>query len=126
MAEPKQRVPDDVVEYRLFPDVPESVGKADIQKYLEEQIDVYLAHLSPLLVEYIWQNEPFYLRIVPASGPGEYNHLSVERCFAAASVVNWRYEHDSPKPVIRSSKSDGWSLFMHMRCGIIQSNEQWL
>ena len=58
----------DRVEYRLFPLVPQGLGEQEEHSYLEEQLDTYLAQLGCHLVDYIWQNEAFRLRIVPKSG----------------------------------------------------------
>ena len=65
---------ENTVEYRLFPPIPEDCSHEEIRQYLEEQIEIYSAHLSSYLVGYIWQNEPFRLRQVIAeneSGPDE-------------------------------------------------------
>ena len=58
---------ENAVEYRLFPPLPEGLTVTEREKLLEELQDTYLAHLSQYLVEYIWQNEPFQLRIIPTS-----------------------------------------------------------
>ena len=58
---------ENAVEYRLFPQLPEGLPVTEREKLLEELQDTYLAHLSQYLVEYIWQNEPFQLRIIPTS-----------------------------------------------------------
>ncbi|XP_029646832.1 protein ecdysoneless homolog isoform X1 [Octopus sinensis] len=63
MAE-RRYVPEDVVEYSLFPFVSDHLDDLKAQEYLEEQKDIFLAHLSPLLVDYIWQKEPFKLKAV--------------------------------------------------------------
>lgn len=58
---------DDVVEYRLFPVLDEELKEeTELAQALEECIDLYLAHLSPFLVDYIWQSEPFRLQSVGA------------------------------------------------------------
>ncbi|XP_033743269.1 protein ecdysoneless homolog isoform X1 [Pecten maximus] len=61
MAEKRKHLPEDVVEYFLFPTLPESLNKSEVKKYLEELLDSYLAFVSPLVVDYIWQNDPFSL-----------------------------------------------------------------
>ncbi|GAB1610168.1 protein ecdysoneless homolog [Argonauta hians] len=63
MAE-RPHFPDDVVEYFIFPFISEHFDDSKIQDYLEEQKDNILAHLSQLLVDYIWQKEPFKLKAV--------------------------------------------------------------
>ncbi|XP_035694606.1 protein ecdysoneless homolog [Branchiostoma floridae] len=60
---------EDVVEYFLYPAPGKTApGRGDENSCLEEQADKILAHLSPLLVDYIWQKEPFNLRVVAAKG----------------------------------------------------------
>ena len=59
---------EDSVEYRIFPVIPDGMKQAESVQYLDEQADIYLAHMSRSLVEYIWQNEPFRLRVVAVSG----------------------------------------------------------
>ena len=58
---------ENAVEYRLFPQLHEGLTVTEREKLLEELQDTYLAHLSQYLVEYILQNEPFQLRIIPTS-----------------------------------------------------------
>lgn len=55
------------VEFRLFPQFPDGLNTNEREQLLEELQDSYLAHLSAYLVDYIWQNEPFQLRVVPTS-----------------------------------------------------------
>lgn len=62
--EKKRQLPEDVVEYYIFPPLPGTDQKDRLKPYLEEQLDLYLASFSPLLVDYIWQNEPFKLTTV--------------------------------------------------------------
>ncbi|XP_061491312.1 protein ecdysoneless homolog isoform X2 [Rhineura floridana] len=58
---------EDAVEYQLFlmhePENPEH-----LQKILQQYIEGILAHLAPMLVSYIWQNQPFNLKCKPAKG----------------------------------------------------------
>ena len=58
----------DTTEYRLCPLVPEGLDEKATYQCLEEQLDAVLAFLSKYLVDYIWQNEPFQLRVVPETG----------------------------------------------------------
>lgn len=61
-----KRIPDDVVEYYIYPQIPSHIcDESDIRIYLEKQLDVILAHASNKLVNYIWQHEPFRLKAVP-------------------------------------------------------------
>ena len=56
---------DDVVEYRLFPALGGDIrDEKVIAEVLEECMDLYLAHLSSFLVDYIWQSQPFTLHLV--------------------------------------------------------------
>ncbi|KAK3610706.1 hypothetical protein CHS0354_028096 [Potamilus streckersoni] len=68
MAEKKKRLPDDVVEYTLFPPIPGNLKEYEIMKFLEEFADTYMTFLSSLLIDYIWQNEPFILKPVTEVG----------------------------------------------------------
>ena len=68
MAESARPVSVDKVEYRLFPVLPEGISSDEELLHLEEQLDSCLAQLSTYLVDYIWQNQPFILRVVPGSG----------------------------------------------------------
>jgi len=61
MAEKRKHLPEDVVEYFLFPTISDAVNKDDVLRHLEESLDSYLAFISPLVVDHIWQNEPFTL-----------------------------------------------------------------
>ena len=60
-----------MVEYCVYPPIPDNISKEGLHGYLEEQLDLYLAHFGPLLVDQIWQKEPFRLSIV--TSPGELN-----------------------------------------------------
>lgn len=67
MAEKRKHLPEDVVEYFLFPTLPENFTNSKVVKYLEELLDSYLAFVSPLVLDHIWQNDPFSL-VVTAEG----------------------------------------------------------
>lgn len=62
---------EDVVEYRIFPDVSglggSGGGDAQTLAVLEEKQDLYLASISRLCADYIWQRDPFVLRPVAAA-----------------------------------------------------------
>uniref|UniRef100_A0A673U6C8 Ecdysoneless cell cycle regulator n=1 Tax=Suricata suricatta TaxID=37032 RepID=A0A673U6C8_SURSU len=59
---------EDAVEYRLFliPDEPRDPEKHKeiLQKYIEK----IMTHFAPMLVPYIWQNQPFNLKYKPGKG----------------------------------------------------------
>ena len=69
MAE-RNRKPEEAIEYYLFPSVPDTISEQNVKAYLEEQVDVIFAHLGPLIIDYIWQNEPFNLTPVANSCTG--------------------------------------------------------
>lgn len=72
-----RRVPEDVLEYYLYPLICEDLNDEELFEYLEEQKDIYLAHLSHLLVDYIWQNEALNLRPIPGNGKYKFVHIVV-------------------------------------------------
>jgi len=55
---------DDTVCYRLFVNEPR---ETDVREYLENLRDTYLAFLARFCVNYIWQQQPFSLRLHTAS-----------------------------------------------------------
>ena len=59
---------EDTVEYRLFliPDEPRDPEKHKeiLQKYIER----IMTQFAPMLVPYIWQNQPFNLKYKPGKG----------------------------------------------------------
>lgn len=59
---------EDTVEYHLFliPDEPRDPEKHKeiLQKYIER----IMTHFAPMLVPYIWQNQPFNLKYKPGKG----------------------------------------------------------
>ncbi|XP_006812072.1 protein ecdysoneless homolog [Saccoglossus kowalevskii] len=66
---------EDVVEYFLFIKYDQLDSEVKSQKEAaEESLDKYLAYLSSHLVDYIWQRDPFNIRIVPGVG-GNPTHL---------------------------------------------------
>jgi hypothetical protein len=73
MAESGRRLPDDVCEYYIYPPLPMTFDDEVIERQLEQYMDLYLAHISEWLVDYIWQNRPFNLRVV--TGLGKFQKL---------------------------------------------------
>ncbi|KAI8742151.1 protein SGT1 [Biomphalaria glabrata] len=59
-----KRLPEDVVEYSIFPQIPNDLHADAIKRFLDKQIDDILAHLSDRIVNYIWQHESFNLKPV--------------------------------------------------------------
>uniref|UniRef100_W5KUZ9 Ecdysoneless homolog (Drosophila) n=1 Tax=Astyanax mexicanus TaxID=7994 RepID=W5KUZ9_ASTMX len=61
----KVPVPEDVVHYRLFLVQPDSAASEQTLLKLQEDL---LAEVAPLLVQYIWQQQPFNLSYRPEKG----------------------------------------------------------
>lgn len=59
---------EDTVEYRLFliPDEPRDLEKH--KEILEKYIERIMTQFAPMLVPYIWQNQPFNLKYKPGKG----------------------------------------------------------
>ena len=55
---------EDTVGYRLFVNIPR---EKDVREYLEDRRDIFLAFLGRFSMNYIWQQEPFNLRLHTAS-----------------------------------------------------------
>ncbi|XP_077206545.1 protein ecdysoneless homolog [Paroedura picta] len=58
---------EDAVQYQLFLLAPEQEASVDHQEILQSYIEKILTHFAPILVSYIWQNQPFNLKYKPAS-----------------------------------------------------------
>ncbi|XP_062989038.1 protein ecdysoneless homolog [Elgaria multicarinata webbii] len=58
---------EDAVQYQLFLTYEPQDSKHH-QEILQQYIEKILAHLAPMLVSYIWQNQPFNLKYRPAKG----------------------------------------------------------
>ena len=67
IKETANQLPEDVVDYIIYPIIPQDIDDAGIKDFLEKQIDAILAHLSQKLLRYIWQHECFRLRPVITS-----------------------------------------------------------
>ena len=89
MATRADHTMEDTVEYRLFPAVPSELSGSGSKKYMEQCLDTYLAHLGKYLVNYIWQNESFQMRVVPETGWCPHA-ASTRYCFTVIHVV-WLY-----------------------------------
>ena len=68
MARPAQTIEARTAEYELFPVIPSSLNNIAIDDFLEEQLEIYLAHLSTHVADYIWQSEAFRLSVVQETG----------------------------------------------------------
>ncbi|KAK7113122.1 protein ecdysoneless homolog [Littorina saxatilis] len=63
-----RRLPEDVLEYLLIPQLPERIEEDNVVPSLERISDSYLGHIGPMVIDYIWQNEGFTLKTVAAQG----------------------------------------------------------
>uniref|UniRef100_A0A8C1B2F2 Ecdysoneless homolog (Drosophila) n=1 Tax=Cyprinus carpio carpio TaxID=630221 RepID=A0A8C1B2F2_CYPCA len=61
-------IPEDAVQYQLFLVHPESSETEAHERFLQQILQNILAELAPLLVQYIWQHQPFNLRYHPEKG----------------------------------------------------------
>uniref|UniRef100_A0A8C2HGN2 Ecdysoneless homolog (Drosophila) n=1 Tax=Cyprinus carpio TaxID=7962 RepID=A0A8C2HGN2_CYPCA len=61
-------IPEDAVQYQLFLVHPESSEAEAHERFLQQILQNILAELAPLLVQYIWQHQPFNLRYHPEKG----------------------------------------------------------
>ncbi|XP_048864511.1 protein ecdysoneless homolog isoform X2 [Brienomyrus brachyistius] len=60
---------DDVVQYQLFLATPDSSKpRTRNTEYLQQLVQKILAEFAPLLVQYIWQQEPFNINYYPEKG----------------------------------------------------------
>ncbi|ELU06111.1 hypothetical protein CAPTEDRAFT_20272 [Capitella teleta] len=79
---------EDTADYWLFPAIPEGLDRKATHQCLEETLDSILAFLSGHLVEYIWQNEPFALRVIPEKGSVP-AHLYGSTCYGDNVEDEW-------------------------------------
>ncbi|KAL8587428.1 hypothetical protein ACOMHN_062161 [Nucella lapillus] len=68
MAEQQRRLPDDVLEYLVIPNLPGGLEENEYIPLLEGVYDTYLGFIGPLVIDYVWQNEGINLRPVAAKG----------------------------------------------------------
>lgn len=59
---------EDIVEYKLFLVQPHGTKSETTQEHLKHLADEILAKVAPLLVQYIWQHQPFNLKYHPEKG----------------------------------------------------------
>ncbi|KAM4607054.1 protein ecdysoneless homolog isoform 2-T2 [Polymixia lowei] len=64
----KKVVQEDVVQYKLFLIQPDGSDLQTNKQRLTNLIDEILARVAPLLIHYIWQNQPFNLKYQPEQG----------------------------------------------------------
>ncbi|ESO94107.1 hypothetical protein LOTGIDRAFT_145160 [Lottia gigantea] len=68
MAEFTKKVPEDVVEYTIYPPLPGDLEKEHLKILLDDLLEVYLTQLSPEIINYLWQKDPFELHAVLGKG----------------------------------------------------------
>lgn len=62
---------DNVVEYRLFMSIPDEIRACEeVTRHLCGRRDLILAYVGRFCINYIWQVEPFTLRVI--AGTGQY------------------------------------------------------
>ncbi|XP_073683376.1 protein ecdysoneless homolog [Garra rufa] len=61
-------IPEDAVQYQLFLVHPDSSDAEGHERLLQQILQNILADIAPLLVEYIWQHQPFNLKYHPEKG----------------------------------------------------------
>lgn len=59
---------EDAVQYQLFLLTTGQEASEHLQEILQSYIEKIVAHFAPILVSYIWQNQPFNLKYKPAKG----------------------------------------------------------
>lgn len=64
----RRMMQEDVVQYKLFWIHSESLSPQQTQDRLAHFTEEILAHVAPLLIEYIWQHQPFNLKYHPENG----------------------------------------------------------
>ncbi|XP_074649522.1 protein ecdysoneless homolog [Tubulanus polymorphus] len=118
MATDERRLPEDVVEYLLFPYLPDTFDDEVIEDHLEKQLDLYLAYLSQWLVDYIWQNQPFHLCVVSGFGPNP-SHLKGTTNYGDNVEDEWfilyllvQLTNNFPDLVVQIHDSDGEFLLI--------------
>uniref|UniRef100_A0A8C5DHH1 Ecdysoneless homolog (Drosophila) n=1 Tax=Gouania willdenowi TaxID=441366 RepID=A0A8C5DHH1_GOUWI len=61
-------IQEDVVQYRLFLVQTDGLSPQQIEQRLTHLVDDILANVAPLLIDYIWQHQPFGLKYHPKKG----------------------------------------------------------
>lgn len=59
---------EDTVQYQLFLIQPDSSTLKHTEEHLSHLVEEILASVAPLLMQYIWQNQPFNLKYHPEKG----------------------------------------------------------
>uniref|UniRef100_A0A8C8RKH4 Ecdysoneless cell cycle regulator n=1 Tax=Pelusios castaneus TaxID=367368 RepID=A0A8C8RKH4_9SAUR len=67
-GDPRLATVEDAVQYQLFLVPREPCDPEQRRDVLQQYIERIVAHFAPVLVSYIWQNQPFNLKYKPAKG----------------------------------------------------------
>lgn len=89
MAERNNKVPEDVVEYLLFPNLSDS-GKGSFSNSDSiGYIRTYLTSLSPLLIDVVWQKEGFKLKPTEESGKSKVKRFIMNSVYTVIKNLHW-------------------------------------
>uniref|UniRef100_UPI003AAB2C36 protein ecdysoneless homolog isoform X1 n=1 Tax=Centroberyx gerrardi TaxID=166262 RepID=UPI003AAB2C36 len=64
----RREVQEDVVQYKLFLIQPDGSSSQTNEEHLTHLVEEILAKVAPLLMQYIWQHQPFNLKYQPEKG----------------------------------------------------------
>ncbi|GFS21231.1 protein ecdysoneless homolog [Elysia marginata] len=84
-----KHIPDDVVEYSIFPVIPTDLDQETVDDFLQKLTDSILASFSDRLVNYIWQHECFHLKPVIPSNDSISPHLHGSTSFGDNIDDEW-------------------------------------
>lgn len=59
---------EDAIEYKLFLVQADSLSSKQTEERLRSLVEEILANVAPLLIQYIWQHQPFNLKYHPEKG----------------------------------------------------------
>ncbi|CAB1343724.1 unnamed protein product [Coregonus sp. 'balchen'] len=94
-------VQEDMVQYCLFLVQPNLSDTQADELHLQQLVEEILAKVAPLLMQYIWQQQPFNLKYHTEKGIGEFLHtLEAVLCLGTA----WRMSGSSYTSCFRSHK----------------------
>ncbi|XP_056252290.1 protein ecdysoneless homolog [Seriola aureovittata] len=61
-------IQEDMVQYKLFLIQPDGSSSQQTEEHLSQLVEEILAKVAPLLIQYIWQHQPFNLKYHPEKG----------------------------------------------------------
>jgi len=76
--------------YRLFVNIPR---EEDVTDYLEHQRDIFLAFIGRFCMKYIWQQEPFNLRL----------HTAATSTYCSSDNTKYRKGRTGPQMICRET-----------------------